>query len=203
MVWSDGTYSLVYSFGFNSNVGSSYTMADNDWQQWWLMQRRHCLLWPEQPLGAGLVLSSAFFAEPAHLQFSCGDALEANPLLLQYATVFERLHMAGVGISFGTNASTLDRWTGNAPLILFNPDVFSEEEVSSVLHLQARGVLIAALGSLRSGPALRLRNVAGIFQVHEDPATLSQEAVSLLASKLQQTLRLPIIFPLGTAGYGF
>jgi hypothetical protein len=203
MVWSDGTYGSVYSFGFNSNVGSSYTMADNDWQQWWLMQQRHCLLWPEQPLGAGLVLSSSFFADPAHLQFSCGDALEANPLLPQYATVFERLHMAGVGISFGTNASTLGRWTGNAPLILFNPDAFSEEEVSAVLHLQARGVLIAALGSLRSGPALRLRNVPGIFQIHEDPATLSQEAVSRLASTLHNALRLPIIFPPGTAGYGF
>jgi hypothetical protein len=203
MVWSNGTYGSVYSFGFNSNVGSSYTMADNDRQQWWLMQQRHCLLWPEQPLGAGLVLSSAFFADPAHLQFSCGDALEANPLLPHYATVFERLHMAGISISFGTNASTLDRWTGNAPLILFNPDAFSEEEISSVLHLQARGVLIAALGSLRSGPALRLRNVPGIVHIDEDPATLSQKAVSRLASTLHHSLRLPIIFPPGTAGYGF
>ena len=203
MVWSDGTYGSVYSFGFNSNVGSSYTMADNDWQQWWLMQQRHCLLWPEQPLGAGLVLSSAFFADPAHLQFSCGDALEANPLLPQYATAFERLHMAGVGISFGMNASTLDRWTGNAPLILFNPDAFSQEEVSSVLHLEARGVFIAALGTLGSGPALRLRNAPGILQIHEDLTMLSQEAVSRLASTLHQALRLPIIFPPGTAGYGF
>lgn len=203
MVWSNGTYGSVYSFGFNSNVGSSYTMADNDWQQWWLMQQRHCLLWPEQPLGAGLVLSSAFFADRAHLQFSCGDALEANPLLPHYATVFERLHMAGISISFGTNASTLDRWTGNAPLILFNPDAFSEEEISSVLHLQARGVLIAALGSLRSGPGSRLRNVPGIVHIDEDPATLNQKAVSRFASTLHQALRLPIIFPPGTAGYGF
>ncbi|GGG62867.1 hypothetical protein [Edaphobacter dinghuensis] len=203
MVWADGTYGSVYSFGFNSNVGASYTMADNDWQQWWLMQQRHCLLWPEQPLGAGLVLSSAFFADPAHLQFSCGDALEANPLLPQYAMAFEKLYMAGVSISFGANASTLDRWTGNAPLILFNPDAFSEEEVSSVLRIQARGVPIAACGSLRSGPALRLYNVPGIFQVEQDPASLSQEAASQLASSLHRALRLPIVFPSGTTGYGF
>lgn len=203
MVWSDGTYGSVYSFGFNSNVGASYTMADNDWQQWWLMQQRHCLLWPEQPLGAGLVLSSAYFAEPAHLQFSCGDALEANPLLPQYAMAFEKLYMAGVGISFGANASTLDRWTGTAPLILFNPDAFNEEEVSSILRIHARGVPIAACGSLRSGPALRLRDVPGIFQIEKDPASLAQKAASQLASALHCALRLPIAFPSGTTGYGF
>lgn len=203
MVWSDGTYGSVYSYGFNSNVGSSYAMADNDWQQWWLMQQRHCLLWPEQPLGAGLVLSSALFADSAHLQFSCGDALEANPLLPQYAMAFERFYMAGVGISFGANASALDRWTGTAPLILFNPDAFSEEEVNSVLRLQARGVFIAACGSLRSRPASRLRHVPGIFQIEQDPARLTHEAAMRIASALHKALRLPIVFPPGTTGYGF
>lgn len=203
MVWSDGTYGSIYSFGFNSNVGAAYTMTDNDWQQWWFMLQRHCLLWPEQPLGAGLVLSSAFFADPAHLRFSCGDALEANPLLPQYATAFERLHMAGIGVSFGANASFLEHWTGNAPLILFNPDAFSEDEISTVLRLRARGVRIAAFGSLRSGAALRLKNSPGIFHIEQDAGKLTQEDASMLASVLHQTLRLPIVFPPGTTGYGF
>lgn len=203
MVRSDGSYGSVYSFGFNSNVGAPYTMADNDWQQWWLMQQRHCLLWPEQPLGAGLVLSSAFYADPSHLQFSCGDALEANPLLPQYAAAFERLHMAGIGISFGMNASTLDHWMGNAPLILFNPDAFSEEEISSVLRLQRRGVRMAAFTASNSGAASRLLDLPGILLVEADPATLSHQSAAHLAATLQQALRLPIVFPAGTTGYGF
>jgi hypothetical protein len=203
MVRADGSYGSIYSFGFNSNVGASYAMADNDWQQWWLMQQRHCLLWPEQPLGAGLVLSSAFYADPAHLQFSCGDALEANPLLPQYAATFERLHMAGIGISFGMNAATLDHWTGNAPLILFNPNAFSEEEITSVLRLQARGVRTAAFKIPHSTAASRLRNLPGIHIIEEDPATLSHQGVARLAATLQQALHLPIVFPPGTTGYGF
>ena len=203
MVWADGSYGSVYTYGYNSNVGTSYTMNDNDWQQWWVMQQRHSLLAPEAPIGAGLVLSNSYFADPAHARFSCGEAFDANDLIPVYARVFEYLHMAGVPISFGANVSTLDKWKGDAPLILLNPGAFSAEELGVVSRLQQRGVRLAAFAGGDQGAAASLLKQPGMVLLDADATTLNAAAALRLRPKLHAGLKLPIIFPEGTTGYGF
>jgi hypothetical protein len=203
MVWKDGRYGSVYTYGYNTNVGTSYAMNDNDWQQWWLLLQRHSLLAPEAPIGAGLVMSSSFYAQAANTKFSCGEALDANELLPVYARVFEYLHMAGVGISFGANASTLDQWKGDAPLILVNPGMFSEAEVASIAKLHERGVRLAAFGGGDLGPAASLLKRPGVVVLDGEAKTLTASAAVRLRPKIHAGLKLPIIFPEGTVGYGF
>jgi hypothetical protein len=203
MVWADGTYGSVYSFGYNSNVGTGYLMTDNDWQQWWVTQQRHSLLFPEAPIGAGLVMSNAYFAEPEHTRFSCGEAFDANDLIPLYARVFEYLHMAAIPIAFGANASTLDQWKGDAPLILLNPGSFSKTEVATVLRLQQRGVKVAAFGGGDLGAAAAIFKQPGVVTLDGHALSFSAAAALRMRPQIHSGLKLPIIFPEGTTGYGF
>ena len=43
----DGHYRSMFTYGYGMNGGTSYTMNQNDWQQDWLMQERHSLIYPE------------------------------------------------------------------------------------------------------------------------------------------------------------
>jgi hypothetical protein len=205
MLWSDGRYGSVYTYGYNQNVGTAYTMNDNDWRQWWMMQERHSLLAPDAPLGAGLVLSSSYYADSAHTSFSCGEAFEAIDEISLYARVFQYLHESGVSISFGANASGLDRWPGTAPLILVNVNSFHDEEIASIKKLLDRGVRIAAFaapGTL-SGAAAKLLPHSNALIIDYAAQDLNASKAGKLFPKLQQHLQLPIEFPKGTAGYGF
>lgn len=203
MVWSDGRYGSVYSFGYNSNVGTAYTMNDNDWRQWWFMQQRHSLLVPEEPIGAGLVLSSSFYAQPEHTKFSCGEALDANELLPIYARTFENLQMAGVSLAFGANAASLDKWKGSAPLVLLNPGMFNTAEVGHLVALHERGVRIAAFAGGDLGAAAELLKRPRIVLIEGEAKDFSLEQAMMLRPKIHAGLKLPVIFPEGTTGYGF
>jgi hypothetical protein len=205
MLWSDGRYGSVYTYGYNQNVGTAYTMNDNDWQQWWMMQERHSLLSPEAPLGAGLVLSSSYYTDAAHTSFSCGEAFDAIDEISLYARVFQYLHESGVSISFGANASKLDLWQGTAPLILVNLNSFNGAEIASIKRLLDRGVRIAAFAapSTLSGAAAKLFPHPNALLIDYAAQDLNATKASKLFPKLQENLQLPIAFPKGTAGYGF
>ncbi|MFC6644174.1 hypothetical protein ACFQBQ_00915 [Granulicella cerasi] len=203
MVWDDGSFRSVYTYGYNSNVGIAYTMNDNDWQQWWLMLERHSLLSPEAPLGAGLVVSSSFYADPAHVKFSCGDALEANELIPVYARAFEYLSNAGVPLAFGANLRTLDKWKGDAPLVLLNPAMFNEAEVANVAALQKRGVKIIAFGGGEGGAGIEAMKKLGVPLLAADPMSFNALDAMRLEPEITKALALPLQFPAGASGYGF
>jgi lipoprotein-anchoring transpeptidase ErfK/SrfK len=205
MVAPDGSYRSLYSYGFNSNAGVSFTMTENDWQQWWQLEERHSLISPEEPLGAGLVMSSSSYAAPNHIRFTGGgETTESNDAVRTAQQLFRLLNDAGVSIPFSTNISALAGWKGNAPLIVTNLEEFSSAELETLRQLHDRGVRLAAFAKVQS-----LRPEARAL--FETPGTILLPAAGdftasqarQLAPRIQQVLDIPVRFPEGTAGYGF
>jgi hypothetical protein len=169
------------------------------------MQERHSLIWPEAPFGAGLVLSSSHYADPANTSFSCGDAFAAIPEISVYARVFQHLHQAGACISFGANAADLDKWIGDAPLILVNLDAFNNAEIASIKKQLQRGIRVAAFADrarLKSSAAA-LFSYPNALLIDCAPQDLDAGRAARLLPGLRDALQLPIRFPKGAAGYGF
>jgi len=203
-VWPGGAYGSVYTYGLTANVGVAYTLTEEDFQQWWYAQERQCLIAPEMPLGAGLVISTSKSADPRHVRFTCGDPLTLDePRML--AQSFRNLHNAGVSVPFAMNASCLHDYALDAPLILLNPEDFSEGEIQRLAALHADGIRLAAFAERRrlSGMANDLFMQPGTLLIEKSAATLTRAEAVAIAAQLQQTLNLVLQFPEGTAGYGF
>ena len=144
----------MHTYGYNTNAGLAYTMTENDWQEWWRVQERHSLIAPDGPIGAGVVISTARFANPEQASFSGNGgsgSSEADAQVRAVARVVRRLQEAGVSVPFTANAAVLDRWSGAAPLILLDIDLFSDTELAAVRKLKARGVKLAAFPSQVGG----------------------------------------------------
>jgi hypothetical protein len=203
-IWHDGEFRSVYTAGYNENVGISYQMAQNDWEQWWQIEERHSLLTPQQPIGAGIVISTIRFADPNHFRFNADYLFSASPDGLGLARVFQRLHEAGLSIPFAANATALGKWKGSAPLIVLNPEVFAEEEVDTLEKLHGRGVRMVAFSSADTLPA----RIESLFQnsgrlIKLDPKTMTSADAEQLAAHLRKLLDIPLAFGKGTCGYGF
>jgi hypothetical protein len=205
-VWPDGRYGSVYSFGYSENVGMAYTLTEDDWQQWWQLQQRHTLIAPESPIGAGLVIATSFRASGPQMRFSGGGEVgEVSAEVKLLALAFCRLHEAGVPLPFAANISALANWTGNAPLMVLNLWQFSDAEVATLASLQTRGVRLAVFQSAQplSPAAGALLQRPGVSQIPVQAAGLTPETAAKIAAGLHTSLDLPIVFPPGTAGYGF
>jgi len=204
IVDSDGRYRSQYVWGFASNVGIAYTMTEADFQQWWNVQERQSLIYPEEPIGAGLVVSTSKPADPKQLRFTCGDALSMHEARLT-ALAFQSLHCAGIDISFSANAEALGKYSFHAPLIVLNLPDFSADELSALKAIHARGVAMVAFAkeSDLSEEARELfsRPRALILEAQADQLGRS-EALSV-AEQTHGALSQLITFPPGTAGYGF
>lgn len=225
----NGTYTSMHAYGYNSNAGYSFTMTPNDWQEWLRTQDKHSLLTPEAPLGAGLVISTSQLDDPQHVAFSGNGELSAG-LGDVWAVIraTQHLHEAGVSLPFSTNASTLDKWRGNAPLILLNLTHYSDTQIATLEKLNARGVRLAAFigdgklspraaalfgvtpeGSLAGGLKVGAITAHPIVAYHDRlliplaAENLTGAEARTIAPLLQDALQLPITFPQGTAGYGF
>lgn len=231
-----GAYHSMHTYGYNTNAGVSYTMTANDWQEWWRLEERHSLIAPEGPLGAGLVISTARFADPEHAAFSGSGgngSSDADHQVRTVARTVQRLHEAGVSVPFAANIGVLEQWTGTAPLILLDLNLFDEAEVATLKRLHERGVRLAAF----QGQGLLSKAAAELFGVRPDgfpadghkvaeiatsarvPAavvkgtntlliaaaaeSLTPAGAQALAPLFQAQLQLPLAFPVGTAGYGF
>jgi hypothetical protein len=223
VVGRDGVYHSMHTYGYNLNAGDSYTMTENDWQQWFRVEERCSLIAPEGPIGAGVVISTARFDDPDRASFSGSGgsgASEADEQARAVAKTVRRLHDAGVSVPFSTNAAVLDKWTGTAPLVLLDIDLFSDAELASVRQLRDRGVRIVASVSdaavILSKPLQELFGVTvnqiGDIKFVQSPTTLLVESPleNLTASQAQplmplikKQLDLPLEFPDGTSGYGF
>jgi hypothetical protein len=203
-IWHDGEYRSVYTAGYNENVGISYQMAQNDWEQWWRIEERHSLLTPQQPIGAGIVISTIRFADPNHFRFNADYLFSASPDGLGLARVFQRLHEAGLSIPFVSNATALGKWKGSAPLIVLNPEVFVDEEIATLEKLKGSGVRMVAFSSADS---LEHR-LHALFEtpgsiIKLDPKSMTSHDAEDLLPRLQELLNVPLAFSKGACGYGF
>jgi hypothetical protein len=223
----DGSYSSMHVYGYNSNAGEGFTLASEDLDARQRVQDLHSLLTPEEPIGAGIVMSTASRADPAQLRFECGDAF-ALPEARDLAVAASTLHDAGVAVSFSANAACLEKWRGTAPLILTNLADFSASEIATLKTLAGRGVRLAALveGEKLSPEAASLfgvtpqcdpadgekvGDVAGRTIVARGPCLLvplaagrmSEAQARAVAPLLEKRLDIPLRFPPGTCGYGF
>jgi hypothetical protein len=203
-IWPDGSYASMHTYGYNSNASVSFLMTENDWQQWWLLQERHSLLTPEEPIGAGLVISSSRYAGE-HVRFTAaGNTFAESPEAMTLSRAFQRLHEAGLSMPFAANAGALAQWQGTAPLIILNLEDFSAEEVAILAKLQARGVRMVALTEEKTLPA----GAEELFQhanatILQMPGRLSDAQARTALPQLQKLLDMPLLFPAGAAGYGF
>jgi hypothetical protein len=201
---TDGLYGSLYTYGYTGNVGIAYTMTEEDYQQFWYMQERHSLIAPEEPLGAGLIISTSRSSDPKHIRFTCGDPLTLDePRLLTQS--FRNLHNAGISLPFAANAASLRDCIITAPLILLNLADFSDDEVETLRTLHARGTRLAAFAerSRLSAAASGLFSQPGTVLLEFSPDSLSRSDALDVAARLQAALHLPLQFPQGIAGYGF
>jgi hypothetical protein len=223
----DGSYSSMHAFGYKFNVGSGLTVVSEEFDARERVKELHSLLTPEEPLGAGIVLSTAWYEKPENFRFECGDPM-SFPECRHLAYAVWYLHDAGISIPFSANARCLENWQGNAPLLIANLHQFSEQELAMLGKLAARGVRLVAFSHDEQLSAA----AAALFGVHDDatPAdgtTAGQIAgrpivakgncllIPLATSKLtamdtrslapllRRHLKQTIIFPAGTAGYAF
>jgi len=227
----DGQYRSIHTYGYNSNGGVSFTMTPNDWQQWWRVQEQHSLISPDAPIGAGIIISTARFAEPTQTAWSGSGGTGHGKADDQVRTVqrtLRNLQEAGLSIPFAANAGTLNNWKGDTPLVLLDLSGYSAEEIATITKLKARGVHLVAFkgeGNL-SAEAAALFGVApdgtptkgqkvGNLEGHpivsganslliaSSADELSVNAARSLAPLLKKALDIQISFPTGTAGYGF
>jgi hypothetical protein len=209
---ADGHYRSIHSFGYSSNAGPACTMSPNDWQEWWRLAERHALISPDGPFGAGIVLSTAELADPAKTDFSGGGMTgsDEDSIVGSLAQTFRLLHENGIDISFSTNAAALDKLSGSPPLIILNLSEFGASEIQALQKLAGRGVpMVAFQGKNELSPeAARLFGAApGASQrtllIKGTIDDFSESQARAMAPVFQETLRLPIQFPSGSAGYGF
>jgi len=230
VVDSEGNYHLEDTYGFGANGGVSYVMALNDWQEDWRAQERYSLIYPEAPLGAGLIVSSSVVDAPDSVAFS-GGGMGGSPsegMTDVIAQLAERLHNAGLSIPFTSNIDAVSKWSGSAPLILQDLSTVTPAEAQELSALANRGIKIAAFAGAKppgpdaaalfgldangaAGTAKPAGTVAGVtlltqgnfLYIPMPSARLSSPAAQQLAPILHQWLDLPITYPDGTMGYGF
>ena len=103
IVSRQGSYVSSFTYGYGNNGGEAWTMSLNDYQQAWNTQERFNLIYPDRPLGAGLIVSSAPVDSPKSILFSgggMGPDGNAEDLVHHIASTFELLHNAGLSIPF-------------------------------------------------------------------------------------------------------
>lgn len=226
---SDGNYRSMHTYGYNSNAGSAYTMAENDWQEWYRLEERHSLISPTAPYGAGLVVSASRLSEPKTVAFSGTGELNARLADVRaVARSAAQLQGLGLSISFAANSAYLSKWSGQAPLILVNLNHYSADEIDTLKALRARHVRMVAFAG--DGPLSEA--AAELFVAHPDgmpkdgvrsqkigsrmlsiqdeavlisgPAdTVSDAEMKSMIPVLQNLLPSRLVFAEGTSGYGF
>jgi hypothetical protein len=225
----DGGYGAMSIYGYNTNGGLAYTLNELDYNQWEQTQIKQSLLFPSAPIGAGVIVSNARYEKPENALFDCDEGnLFPEAHLVQDAV--QRLGYAGVSISFSGNASLLDGWKNQAPLILLNLQDFSDAEQNTVFQMAASGrPLVVFQGEGTSPLSARAAALFGVttdgaiadglevakiqgrsvvekgncLYVPAEPGKMSQEEANALAPILRKALAQVITFPSGTTGYGF
>ena len=199
----NGACGSLYTYGFASNVGTSYLMTERDYSQWWQFQERHALITPETPVGLGLVIGTDSCSDPRHLRFDSADPLTLGQARL-LAQAFRLLHDAGVSVPLAANAAALVSWAPSCPLLVLNPEELSTSELGTLQGVHARGARITAIAtaSALSKEAAQLFSQPGNSIIDGPLFDMTREQVQTVAASLA-TLSAQPIFPQGTGGYCF
>ncbi|RMD81506.1 MAG: hypothetical protein D6820_05040, partial [Lentisphaerae bacterium] len=224
VVRPDGSYTNLHAYGFGRPANIGPALGPHDFIEFHRAIERFQFLDPTGPIGAGLVLSSSVWEKPEHYK---PHSIKDSPLIVRMIETFNNLHLAGLSIPFCMNATQLDVWRGNAPLILVNAEDFTVDDLKAIERKIKQGVRVAAFCRGRPGKLLadlfgitsagepRTGQVAG--RISGKPIVTTTQTVFVPVSArqmspaqarsvseiLKQVLAVPITFPRGTAGYGF
>ena len=231
IVDENGTYSSSFAYGFGNNGGEAWNMALNDYQQAWNAAERFSLLYPDAPLGAGLVVNSSPVDSPSSTLFNgggMGPVSTSEALVGRIAKTFELLHDAGLSIPFTGNTLGMRQRTQHDPFILYDISTASPEELDALRFLALHGSRIAAFAG--SGPlspaaaelfgiaadgvplhaspvgslgAYKLMANGNLLYIPFSAESLTPQMSLQLAPILERWFDLPITFPAGTMGYSF
>jgi hypothetical protein len=226
----DGTYTSIHTYGYNSNVGDSFTLTDVDYAQWNRARTLHTFLLPEAAMGAGLVIGNSYLSNPASTHFAADPAgATETQAVMRSLGLLER---AGVSVPYSANALSLEKWKGTSPLVVLNLQKFTPEEINILRSTLARGVHVAALysgsedshlspdaaslfgvdvdgkpaaggkvmGTIGSGQIISKDNA--LF-IPLDPMAMDRMQVDSIAPLLIDQLKIPVSFGAGSTGYGF
>jgi hypothetical protein len=162
----DGNYRSMFTYGYGMNGGTSYVMNQNDWQENWLALERHSLIYPDGPIGAGLIIGTSVMDNPDTALFSGGGMGDspASHIVDMTAPIFGKLQHAGLSIPFMASAESVSQWKGHAPLIVADLSVFSDAEIGILKKLVDGGTHIAAF----QGAGAISAAAQGLFGVHAD-----------------------------------
>ena len=227
----DGTYKSSFAIAYNNNGGDAWTVNLNDYQQGWIASERFSLIYPEAPLGAGLIVSSSPVDSPTSTLFNgggMGPVSTSEALVDKVASAFEHLHDAGISIPFTGTILGMNQRTQAGPLILYDVGTASPDELAALKSLAAHGSRIACFASSTpltpataalfglapDGSATEAKSagtIAGrpllengnLLYIPIKADALTPELALELSPILQSWLNLPIAFPEGTMGYGF
>ena len=227
----DGVYRSMFTYGYGMNGGSSYCMTLNDWQQNWQAQERQSLIYPDAPIGAGLIVGTGVMENPDTALFSgggMGDSPAERRVTSAVAPVFANLQRAGLSVPFMASATSVSRWPGHAPLIVADLSAFTTGELAILKKFIDAGTAVAAFrgaGDLsadaaalfgvnldgtphggqpvgRIGKDAIVANGATLF-IDADGHSIPSDALRTLGPLVASHLKMPITFPEGTTGYGF
>lgn len=171
----DGNYRSMFSYGFGMNGGASYVMDQNDWQQSWRAHERAGLIYPDGPIGAGLIIGTASMENPATALFSGGGMGDspAQHVVETIAPIFGELQHAGLSVPFMASAASVSQWKGKAPLIVADLSVFSDSEIGLLKKLIDAGTPVAAFQGAGSLPSA----AGALFGVKADGTSDGGEVV--------------------------
>ena len=221
VVGDRGDYHSIHTFGYSMNGYNSPLATVNDWQQNWNAAERQTRILPDGPLGFGLVVGTAVLSDPERAVFSgggMGDSRLADTLIGRLFRVIGELHRRRISLPFAANATALMKFPGRSPLILPMPSTLSPEERKFLVERSRRGgalvlitdgetpapefqPLFADARPLPGEPRFRVGS-AGIvadFRLEQ----LDGRAYDQLAALIREHLSPELIYPGGTAGYGF
>ena len=186
----DGHYRSMFTYGYGMNGGTSYCMNQNDWQQNWLMQERHSLIYPDGPIGAGMIIGTSAMDNPDTAQFSGGGMGDspAQDLINGIAPIFGELTHAGLSVPFMASAASLDQWKGDAPLIVADLSVLSDTEIGILKKRIDAGTHVAAF----QGAGAISAAAAALFAVHADGTPDGGDVVGLV-NKEPTTDKVPVV----------
>ena len=179
VVDSEGNYHLGTIYGLAPTARSPMSWRSMTGRRIGGAQQRYSLIYPEAPLGAGLIVSSNVVDAPDSVGFS-GGGMGGSPseaMTDRIAQLFERLHNAGLSIPFSSNIAAVSRWSGSAPLILQDLSAVTPAEVRKLAALGKRGVKIAAFaGSQPPAP-----DAAALFGLNASGAAGTAKPVGTAA----------------------
>ncbi|RMD77777.1 MAG: hypothetical protein D6820_11065 [Lentisphaerae bacterium] len=183
-------------------------MTEREYQNFWKLKDLAVFLRPRDSIGAGLIVATSQISKNSVImQRTGGHGPKKVPLFEELMYLFRSLHMNQVSLAYSANASTLKADNPPRPMILANPQDLTWEEAVTIAKLIRRGAPCVAFSQKPLPSPLKEQftaNPSSCLWIRQEPASLNTlESMKELAPRIINTLRQPVRFPDGCAGYGF